>query len=79
MSDAALLRQDSQKLSALSLQVWDTAEPHLKKLVRSRTGELALLVQALAETGRAATDALRPSRSHRERWFAQNLKSTAAL
>jgi hypothetical protein len=58
VTDAALLRRESQKLSTLSTQVWNATEPHLRKLVRSRTGELALLVQALAETGRAATDAL---------------------
>jgi hypothetical protein len=57
-SDAALLRQESRKLSALSEQVWNAAEPKLEKLVRRRTGELALLVKALAECGRAAVDAL---------------------
>ena len=41
---AALLREESRKLSTLSLQVWDTAEPQLNKLVRRRTGELALLI-----------------------------------
>jgi hypothetical protein len=58
LSDAALLRQESRKLSALSIRVWDAAEPQLKKLVRRRTGELALLVQALAETSQAVVDAL---------------------
>jgi hypothetical protein len=58
LSDAALLRQESRKLSALSIQVWDAAEPQLKKLIRSRTGELAILIQALAESGQAVTNAL---------------------
>jgi hypothetical protein len=42
----------------LSAQVWRAAEPHRKKLVRSRTGELALLIEALAETGKAINSAL---------------------
>jgi hypothetical protein len=54
-SDAALLHEESRKLSALSLQVWNAAEPQLKKLVRRRTGELALLIQALAESSQAVT------------------------
>jgi hypothetical protein len=58
LSDAAPLRQEVRKLSALSLQVWNAAEPQLKKLVRRRTGELALLIQALAETSQAVTNAL---------------------
>jgi hypothetical protein len=58
MSDAALLRQESRKLSALSTQVWDAAERKIAKLVRSRTGELALLIQALALSSQAAIDAL---------------------
>ena len=58
LSDAVLLRQESRKLSALSIQVWDAAEPQLKKLIRSRTGELAILIQALAESGQAVTNAL---------------------
>jgi hypothetical protein len=47
LSGAALLRQESGKLSALSIQVWNAAEPQLKKLVR-RTGELPLLVIAVS-------------------------------
>ena len=58
LSDSALLRQQSRKLSALSIQVWDAAEPQLKKLVRRRTGELALLIQALAESSQAVANAL---------------------
>jgi len=58
ISDAALLRQESRKLSALSTQVLDAAERKLGKLVRSRTGELALLIQALAASGQAAVSAL---------------------
>jgi hypothetical protein len=58
LSDAALLRQESRKLSALSAHVWDAAQPELKKLVRRRTGELALLVEALVECGQAAINAL---------------------
>jgi hypothetical protein len=58
LSDAALLRQESRKLSALSLQVWNAAEPQLKKLVRRRTGELALLITALVESSQAVTNAL---------------------
>jgi len=56
--DAELLRQESRKLSALSTEVWDAAERKLGKLVRSRTGELALLIQALAESSQAAVNAL---------------------
>jgi len=58
MSDAALLRRESQKLAALSTEVWDAAGRKLGKLVRSRTGELALLVRALAESSQAAINAL---------------------
>jgi hypothetical protein len=58
LSDAALLRQESRKLSALSIRVWEAAEPELKRLVRRRTGELALLIQALAESSQAVTNAL---------------------
>src|SRR5436305_11686933 len=57
-SGAALLRRESRKLSALSIGVWNAAEPKLGKLVKSRTAELALLVHALTECGRAAADAL---------------------
>ena len=57
-SDPALLRQEARNLSALSLQVWNAAERRLDKLVRTRTGELALLVQALVECGEAANNAL---------------------
>jgi hypothetical protein len=59
VSDATLLRQEAARLSAVSAQVWNAAEPKLEKLVRRRTGELALLVQALTECGQAAADALR--------------------
>src|SRR5262245_18548942 len=58
VADAELLRQESRKLSALSTQAWDAAEPKLEKLVRRRPGELALLVKALTECGQAAVDAL---------------------
>jgi hypothetical protein len=58
VTDVVLLRRESRKLSTLSTQVWNAAEPHLKKLVRSRTGELALLIQALALSSQAATNAL---------------------
>jgi hypothetical protein len=58
VSDATLLRQEAARLSAVSVQVWSAAEPKLEKLVRRRTGELALLVQALAECGEAAANAL---------------------
>jgi hypothetical protein len=58
ISGAALLREESRKLSTLSLQVWNAAEPQLTKLMRRRTGELALLVQALVECGQAAINAL---------------------
>src|SRR5205823_394336 len=58
VSDATLLRQEAARLSAVSVQVWKSAEPKLEKLVRRRTGELALLVQALTECGRAASNAL---------------------
>jgi hypothetical protein len=58
LSDAALLRRESRKLSALSIRVWEAAEPELKRLVRRRTGELALLIQALAESSQAVTNAL---------------------
>jgi hypothetical protein len=58
LSDAALLREESRKLSTLSLQVWNAAEMELNRLVRGRTGELAVLVEALAECGQAAINAL---------------------
>jgi hypothetical protein len=58
LSDAALLREESRKLSMLSLQVWNAAEPQLKKLVRRRTGELALLIQALADSSQSVINAL---------------------
>ena len=58
ISGAALLREESRKLSALSIRVWEAAEPALKKLVRRRTGELALLIQALAESSQAVANAL---------------------
>jgi len=57
-SDPALLRQEARHLSALSLQVWNAAEPQLAKLVRRRTGELALLIEALAVSSQAAMNAL---------------------
>src|SRR5262249_14597023 len=52
LSDPALLRQEVRKLSALSIRVWDAAQPQLEKLVRRRTGELALLIQALVNAVR---------------------------
>src|SRR5262249_23734385 len=58
LSDAALLRQESQKLSNLSIEVWNSAEPQLEKLVRRRTGELALLIEALAVSSQAAINAI---------------------
>ena len=58
LSDAALLRQESRKLSALSIRVWGAAEPQLEKLVRRGTGELALLIEALAASSQAAMNAL---------------------
>ena len=58
VSDATLLRQEAARLSAVSVQVWNAAEPKLEKLVRRRTGELALLIQALTECGEAAANAL---------------------
>src|SRR5262249_6719670 len=58
VSDAALLRQESRKLSALSNQTWNATEPQLNKLVRRRTAELAVLVQARVECGEAAINAL---------------------
>src|SRR5262249_14449806 len=44
LSDAALLRQESRKLSALSIRVSGATQARLEKLVRHRTGELALLI-----------------------------------
>jgi hypothetical protein len=38
VSDAALLRQEAARLSAVSVQVWNATEPKLEKLVRRRTG-----------------------------------------
>jgi len=42
----------------LSTQVSNAAERKLDKLVRSRTGELALLLEALAASSQAAINAL---------------------
>jgi hypothetical protein len=69
LSDPALLRQESRKLSGLSAEVWKAAEPLLKKLVRGRTGELAVLIR------RGRRQCSPASRDDGEFWFAESLTS----
>jgi hypothetical protein len=69
MSDAALLRRESQKLAALSAQVWNAAEPHLKKLVRSRTGSWRCSFKRWRRpVGR------QPMRSHKQKRWSKGIR-----
>ena len=49
---------DAQWSSRRCPASYNAAEPQLKKLVRRRTGELALLITALVESSQAVTNAL---------------------